>query len=152
MRNSKVLILCIIIYFFSDSVSAQKAITIESVQGTLDFGTFWTQSGGDITINSTGEKPIIDFGIIHLIQPNPTPVSIFITASANKDIYISETINNPADCILTVNYDKPDPFLFANNANTAMEVRVGATLTVPASPLPGPRNGSITVEFTYNYQ
>lgn len=148
--NIKILLIGIMLLFFSGEIFAQKPVIIESFQGSLDFGTFWTQYGGDIIIDKNGGPTYVDPNIISLIPPKSTPVSFFITASKNNNIYISETIVvNPPECILTVTYSRPDPFLYTNNAGLQTEIKMGGILTVPQNPTAGPINGTVTVKFSY---
>ena len=136
----------------------QRVITVLPTQ-PIDFGTFYVTGAGTITVSYDGSVSTTG-GVISVDQTTITPAIFEIKLCQGRTVTITydysvqlsgsgggqlELIIGPSE--YGVNGVEV-PFPVENNCDYITEMRVGGTLDVPASPLPGVYTGSFPINFT----
>jgi hypothetical protein len=147
-------------FSFAQPVLPQKSITIQPTQ-SLHFGTFCVTGagGGIVTVGYDGARTSTGEIILINVPPLAQPAIFEIKLCQGRNVSISF---DPPNTLLTGPggsmslkigpTDKGDngaKFVTNSDCNFITPLRVGGTLTVPGSALPGTYTGSFAINFIY---
>lgn len=141
-------------------VLPQKSITVQSTQ-SLHFGTFCVTgaSGGTVTVGYDNSRTSTGDIILINVPPLAQPGIFEVKLCQGRNISITfdpaiVSLTGPGGSLSlkigpTDKGDNGARFLTNNDCNFITPLRVGGTLTVPGSALPGTYTGSFAINFIY---
>lgn len=157
----KLLFLTLIFIFCLNVLHAQPAlpqrtITVQSTQD-IDFGTFFATSAGTITVNWNGTISTTG-GVVSFsgLTAHPAIFEVKLCQGRNVTITYNPTTtltgNNGGSLTLNVGSTEKgisgSEFPVNNDCNFITTLRVGGTLEVSGSSIPGIYSGSFSIDFT----
>jgi hypothetical protein len=161
-RFSELLLLTIVLFFcvqisFAQPVLPQRSLTVTATQ-SIHFGTlFVTGAGGTVTVGWDGSRT--SSGSLTLLSMAPTShpaiFEIKLCEGRNVSITFDPTINltgsNGGSLTLDLGPTEKGPIgaTFATNSdcNFITPLRMGGTLHVPGTAIPGTYTGSFAITF-----
>ncbi len=129
-------------------VDNPQTLTVTST-GSLEFGRFSRQNGGNITIDPYGT--VNRTGDIFLVNSLRSNVRFDISTNRGNNNIVTVTayptpLTGPGSLELSVIFDKNS---FTVDKNNPATVNMGGTLTVGPEDLPGNYTGTVSVIFAY---
>lgn len=151
-----------LIFFFYSTISyaqpdlPQRTITVQATQD-IDFGTFYATSAGTITVNWNGTISTTG-GVVSFSSLTAHPAIFEVKLCQGRNVTLTYnptttlTGNNGGSLTLNIGPTEKGPsgseFPVNNDCNFITTLRVGGTLEVSGSSIPGIYSGSFAIDFT----
>ena len=152
-----VLIVCVN-FSYAQPILPQRTVTVTATQG-IHFGAFCvTGGGGDVIVGYSGSRTSTGGIILLPISPTAQPAifEIKLCQGRNVNISIVQSVilsGSNGGTSLTLDLGPTEkgaigiPFATNNDCNFITPLRVGGTLHVPGSAIPGTFTGSFSITF-----